>query len=144
MVVLGEFLDQCANDARKVIWGRKKIVENRIFDCNEKDKSEDKDFGWLAPNGTFYAVEFGKHQAWASQYLLNDYRNGNIESKCNEDPGDKMCEMGFILIHKPYGYFSITRNREKRITNKQKEFLVSYFEKRNMDQWLEKLYQEEL
>ncbi len=141
---MGKFLDQCENDAWEVIWGRKKIVGNRIFDCNEKEKSENKDFGWLAPNGSFYPVEFGEHQAWASQYLLNEYKKGNLEQKCKENPGDKMCEIGFILIHKPYGYFSISRSYEKRITKKQKEFLVSYFEKRNMDQWLEKLYQEEL
>lgn len=145
MIVLGEFLDQCANDAREVIWGRKKIVGNRIFDCNEKEKSEDKDFGWLAPNGSFYPVEFGEHQAWASQYLLNEYRNGNIELKCNEDPGDKLCEMGFILLHNPHEYnFSITRDCKKRITNRQKEFLIDYFEKRNMNKWLEKLYQEKI
>lgn len=148
MIVLGKYLDQCANDAWKVIRGEKKIIGNRIINCNEEDekiKSENEDFGWLSPNGTFYSVEFGKHQTWASQYLLNEYRNGNIELKCNQDPGDKLCEMGFILLHNPHGYnFSITRDYKKRITNRQKEFLIDYFEKRNMNQWLEKLYQEEI
>ena len=148
VIILGKYLDQCANDAWEVIRGRKKIVGNRIVDCNEEDKkfkNENEDFGWIAPNGTFYPVEFGKHQAWASQYLLNEYRNGNIELKCNEDPGDKLCRMGFVLIHNPHGFnFSVTRDYKKRITNRQKEFLIDYFEKRNMNQWLEKLYQDEI
>lgn len=40
----------------------------------------------------------------ASQYLLNEYREGNIELKCSEEPGDKLCELGFILLHNPHGY----------------------------------------
>lgn len=145
---MGTFLDQCAGDAWEIIRGRKKIVGNRIIDCKEeceKIKNDNEDFGWLAPNGTSYSVEFGEHQAWASQYLLNEYRKGSIELKCNEEPGDKLCGMGFILIHNPHKYnFSITRDWKKRITNSQKEFLIDYFEKRNMNQWLEKLYQEEI
>lgn len=148
VIILGKYSDQCANDAREVIRGRKKIVGNKIIACNLTDKnieSQEENYGWLAPNGTFYSVEFGEHQAWASQYLLNEYREGNIELKCSEDPGDKLCEIGFILLHNPHGYsFSITRDYKKRITNRQKEFLINYFEKRNMNQWLEKLYQEEI
>lgn len=148
VIILGRYLDQCANDAWEVIRGRKKIIGNKIIDCNLMDKnieSQEEDYGWLTPNGTFYSVEFGNHQAWASKFLLNEYRKGNIELKCNEDPGDKLCEIGFILLHNPHGYnFSITRDCKKRITNRQKEFLIDYFEKRNMNKWLEKLYQEEI
>lgn len=145
---MGKYLDQCAKDAWDVIKGRKKIVGNKIIECNltdENTEGQEEKYGWLAPNGIFYSVEFGNHQAWASQYLLNEYRNGNIELKCDQDPGDKLCEMGFILLHSPHRYdFFVTRDYKKRITNKQKEFLIDYFEKRNMNQWLEKLYQEEI
>lgn len=145
---MGKYLNQCAKDAWDVIKGRKKIIGNKIIECNLTDKnieSQEENYGWLAPNGTFYSVEFGNHQAWVFQYLLNEYRNGNIKLECDEDPGDKLCELGFILLHSPHKYdFFVTRDYKKRITNKQKEFLIDYFEKRNMNQWLEKLYQEEI
>ena len=145
---MGKYLDQCASDAWEVIRGRKKIIDNKIIDCNLADKnveSQEENYGWLAPNGTFHSVEFVKHQAWAYQYLLNEYREGNIELKYNEDPGDKLCKMGFILLHNPHGYnFSITRDRKQRITNRQKEFLVDYFNERNMDNWLAKLCQDDI
>lgn len=143
---MGKYLEQCANDAWEVISGRKKIVGNKIVDCKIDDKrTKTEDYGWLAPNGFFYPSDFGEHQAWASQYLLNERRKGDIEMEPGTDPGDKLSQMGFILIHNPNGYnFSITRNHEKRITNKQREFLIDYFEKRNMDNWLNKIYQEEI
>ena len=145
---MGTFLDQCASDAWDVICGKKKIIGNRIVNCNKtkiEEKKVNEDYGWLAPNGTFYSVEFANHQAWASKYLLDEYRKGNIELLCDKNPGDKLCEMGFILIHNPHGYnFSVTRDKEKRITNNQRDFLINYFEKRNMEQWLNKVYRDQL
>lgn len=61
---MGKYLDQCADDAWEVISGRKKIVGNKIIDSEIKINRED--YGWLAPNGEFFPVEFGNHQAWAS------------------------------------------------------------------------------
>lgn len=53
---------------------------------------------------------------------MNEYRNGNIELEYDEYPGDKLCELGFILLHSPHKYdFFVTRDYKKRITNKQKE-----------------------
>ena len=85
----------------------------------------------MAPDGTFYPVEFGNHQAWASEYLLKLYSNGQISDeqarpKDNGDVGDLLTDMGWILIHNPHGYnFKITRNLSKRVTNKQKDYLCS-------------------
>lgn len=144
---MGKYLDQCLQDAWDITRGKKKIIGNRIVLCDDSTKTirDNNDYGWLAPNGEFYPVEFGEHQAYALNYLLNEYKKGNIELKCDEDPGDKLCEMGFILLHNPHRYdFSVTRDYKKRITNRQKEFLIDYFEKRNMNQWLERLYQEEI
>lgn len=114
---MGKYLDQCAKDAWDVIKGRKKIIGNKIIECNLTDKnieSQEENYGWLAPNGTFYSVEFGNHQAWASQYLLNEYRNGNIELECDEDPGDELCELGFILLHSPHKYDFLSQEIIKR------------------------------
>lgn len=146
--LMGYYINQCATDAWGVIQGRKKIVGNEIVNCeNSADtpETENKDYGWLAPNGKFYHVDFGEHQAWAAQYLADEYRNGNIELKVSEEPGDVLTAMGFILLHNPHGYnFSITRDCKKRMTNKQKEFLIDYFNERNMDNWLVKLDQDDI
>ena len=131
---MGKYLDQCCNDAWDVIRGRKKIVGNKIIDIEGVEGIEKKSeevYGWLAPNGKFYPVEFGNHQAWASEYLLKLYRDGEISDKQarpndNGDVGDLLTDMGWILIHNPHGYdFKITRNLSKRVTNKQKVYLRS-------------------
>lgn len=76
-------------------------------------------------------MEFGNHQAWASEYLLRLYREGKISyeqvrREDNGDVGDLLTDMGWILIHNPHGYdLKITRNLSKRVTNKQKDYLRS-------------------
>ena len=131
---MGKYLDQCCEDAWDVIRGRKKIVGNKIIkigDVKEVESKSKENYGWLAPDGTFYSVEFGNHQAWAAEYLLKLYREGKISyeqasRKDNGDIGDLLTDMGWILIHNPHGYdFKITRNLSKRVTNKQKEYLCS-------------------
>ena len=78
---MGDFLDKCASDAWDIMSGRKKIIRNKIVscECNELKEDTNQDYGWLAPNGKFYPADFGEHQAWASQYLLEQYRNGKID-----------------------------------------------------------------
>ena len=130
---MGEILDQCLKDAWDIVRGRMKIVGNRIIDVEdaEEPKKNKEVYGWLAPDGTFYPVEFGNHQAWASEYLLKLYHDGEISDeqarpKDNGDVGDLLTDMGWILIHNPHGYdFKITRNLSKRVTNKQKDYLRS-------------------
>lgn len=140
---MGKYLDQCADDAWEVISGKKKIVGNKIIDSEIKINRED--YGWLAPNGEFFPVEFGNHQAWASKYLLDEYRRGNLELSCGKNPGDKLCEIGFILIHNPHGYhLSITRDSSKRITLRQKDFLLNYFEKNGLTEWSYKLLEDKM
>lgn len=131
---MGKYLDQCCNDAWDVIQGRKKIIGNKIVkieDIKEVESKSKENYGWLAPDGTFYPVEFGNHQAWAAEYLLRLYRDGEIsyeqaKREDNGDVGDLLIDMGWILIHNPHGYdFKITRNLAKIVTNKQKDYLRS-------------------
>ncbi len=89
----------------------------------KKKKKKKMIMAGLLPDGTFYSVEFGCHQAWATEFLANEYRSGNkaVKVSYQEESGDKLCEMGFILIHNPHGYnLSITRDLSKRITTRQK------------------------
>ena len=130
---MGEILDQCLKDAWDIVRGRMKIVGNRIIDVEdaEEPKKNKEEYGWLAPDGTFYPVEYGNHQAWASKYLLRLYLEGEISyeqarREDNGDAGDLLTNMGWILIHNPHGHdFKITRNLSKRVTNRQKEYLRS-------------------
>lgn len=131
---MGKYLDQCCEDAWDVIRGRKKIIGNKIVnieDTEETDKKNKEEYGWLTPDGTFHSVEFGNHQAWASEYLLKLYCEGKISyeqtrPKENGDVGNLLTDMGWILIHNPHGYdFKITRNLSKRVTIKQKDYLRS-------------------
>lgn len=131
---MGKVLGQCCDDAWDVIRGRKKIVGNKIINFESAKEIENKSkevYGWLAPDGLFHPVEFGNHQAWASEYLLKLYREGEISyeqtrHEDNGDVGDLLTDMGWILIHNPHGYdFKITRNLSKRVTNKQKDYLRS-------------------
>lgn len=129
-----KYLKQCCDDAWDIICGRKKIVGNKIVNIEDTEviKRKNKEvYGWLAPDGTFYSVEFGNHQTWASEYLLKLYREGKISYKQtirenNGNASDLLTNMGWILIHNPHGYgFKITRNLSKRVTNKQKDYLRS-------------------
>lgn len=55
---------------------------------------------------------------------------------------DQCAKDAWDVIH---GYnFSITRDCKKRMTNKQKGFLIGYFNERNMDDWLAKLDQDDI
>lgn len=129
-------LQQCCDDAWDVIQGRKRIAGNKIIDVKQveefSEESKQSDYGWLSPNGTFYPVEFGNHQAWAASYLLSLYRSGkisyeqsNLRNKGNA--GDSLVEMGWVLIHNPSRFsVKITRDETKRITQSQREFLYSY------------------
>ena len=35
----------------------------------DEEEHTTEDYGWLEPNGTFHAVEWGDHQEWANDYL---------------------------------------------------------------------------
>lgn len=131
---MGKILDQCCKDAWDIISGRKKIVRNVIVEVNESNPvhEDNQEYGWLAPDGKFYQVEFGNHQAWAAEYLLNLYRDGQLsydEAKLegNKNAGDVLADMGWMLIHNPTGTsIEITRNESKRISKAQKDFLYDF------------------
>ena len=140
-----ETLNRCANDAWDVIQGRKKIVRNKIIQNDYKEESKES-YGWLAPDGKFYKSDFGQHQTWASDYLLREFKDGNIEElSIGENPGDILINKGWILIHNPSGFqLHITRNVSKRMTLKQKDFLLEYFTDMAAFEWIKKLDQDEI
>ena len=146
---MGSILDQCANDAWDVIRGRKRIIGNTIIDVQEASECVDKtetEYGWLAPDGVFYPVEFGNHQAWASEYLLRLYREDKITYEqakigSNQNAGDILVNMGWILIHNPSNMLiKVTRNESKILTKSQKDFLYDFYLKHGDIQKANELY----
>lgn len=148
---MGKYLEQCCNDAWEVIRGRKRIVGNKIIDVKQNSDYEEDlqstEYGWLSPKGEFYPVEFGNHQAWASDYLLNLYRNGKISYeevrvKDNANAGDLLIKMGWILIHNPSRqHIKISKDESKRETKPQKQFLYDFFCKHGMTEKANELYE---
>lgn len=146
---MGSILDQCCNDAWDVIRKRKKIVGNTIVDVKEDSEGVENietEYGWLAPDGVFYPVEFGNHQLWASEYLLHLYENDKITYKeiilsGNQNAGDKLINQGWILIHNPSNtLIKVTRNESKTITKSQQEFLYDFYIKHGDPEKANELY----
>ena len=97
----------------------------------------DDDYGWLAPNGDFYAVEWGEHQGWAERHLRD---HPDIYTDWDEDDyilsetvaGDYLTKRGWILFHNPsQGMAYLTRDDTCHMTRAQREFVYDYYTKRN-------------
>lgn len=106
--------------------------DDPVSDFIERMSSDtEDDYGWLAPDGTFYPVEFASHQSWAWRKLKE---LGAIEKhELNTGSyGDKLVEMGWALLHNPgMGTAFVTSSDSKSLTKKQKDFLFDYYTKRN-------------
>lgn len=92
------------------------------------------DYGWLAPDGTFFPVEFANHQSWAQEKLIE---LGAIEKhELNMwNAGDKLVDMGWALLHNPgMGTAFVTSSDTKPLTKRQKDFLFDYYTQRNKHQ----------
>ena len=93
----------------------------------QKDARDD-DYGWLEPNGTFHAVEWGEHQVWADHYLEEHLSEEEYDKYYLFEAGDYLTEHGWILLHSPsQGIAYITRDNSARVTKAQKEFLYQYY-----------------
>ena len=91
------------------------------------------DYGWLAPDGTFYPVEWGEHQSWAYTWIKNHYQNENSDDiDLLDKAGDVLIQKGWVLLHNPArGTATVTHNDAKNMTKAQKEYLFDYFTQRN-------------
>lgn len=89
------------------------------------------DYGWLAPDGTFYPVEFANHQSWAWRKLIEIGAADKNEPN-SWNAGDKLVEMGWALLHNPgMGTAFVTSSEIKPLTKMQKDFLFDYYMKRD-------------
>lgn len=110
------------------------------------------DYGWLHPNGTFYPVDFGEHEAWAGRYIEENYPD-EYESAMSPQPESKdsyhsygdflVYRKNFCLLDNPaQGLARVTCNPARNRTKAQKEFLFDYYTKRNHPE-IAKLYFDE-
>lgn len=111
-----------------------------------------EDYGWLAPDGTFYAVKWGNHQEWAQQYIEEHFPEAaeddetDMQVHCNIGligAGDYLAEKGWVLLHSPsQGIAEPTKDPRRNYTKAQKEFLYDYYMERNKENKANEIWEE--
>lgn len=124
----------------------------------DEEEHSTKDYGWLAPDGTFHGVEWGNHQEWANNYLKEhlseeEQKVALIEinvsgmAKSGTDiigAADYLVRRGWVLLHNPSQGIAVpTRNPLKRYTKAQQEFLYDYYMERGKEKEANSVYSEE-
>lgn len=122
---------------------KQKSIDSYVKRMTDKVEHTTQDYGWLEPNGTFHAVEWGEHQNWAQSYADENYPEQaedveiDMQVKCNIGligAGDWLVERGWILLHNPMqGIAYPLVNPAKKPTKAQKEFLFDYYIERNCE-----------
>lgn len=91
---------------------------------------DEEDYGWLEPDGTFHAVEWGDHQEWADDYLQEHLDEDDYWEI--DHAGDYLTKHHWILLHNPaQGLARPTMDPSHNPTKAQREFLYDYYTKRN-------------
>lgn len=91
---------------------------------------DEEDYGWLEPDGTFHAVEWGDHQEWADDYLQEHLDEDDYWEI--DHAGDYLTKHHWILLHNPaQGLARPTMDPSHNPTKAQREFLYDYYMKRN-------------
>lgn len=112
---------------------RSAILDSAI----KRMKSEtDDDYGWLEPNGSFHPVEFGMHEKWANDHVMECFSDEYKKKRADRyiSYGDFLANRGWVLLHNPCQGIAIPITAQgKRYTKAQKEFLYQYFINRNCE-----------
>lgn len=114
------------------------ISKNEYFDKRNIIKDIKNEYGWLSPDGKFYPVDFGNHEHWAYEYLIknnanmfDDYAKYVVPEIKYPSSTDCLLYYQWIMLHNPLMEAAyVTRNENKRMTEKQKEFLYAYYKAR--------------
>lgn len=118
----------------------------------DEEEHSTEDYGWLAPDGEFFEVEWGNHQEWAQRFIEENFPETDedteidMQVKCNVGligAGDWLIERGWVLLHNPSQGIAIpTKNPTKRYTKKQQEFLYDYYMERGKEREANEVYEE--
>lgn len=111
-----------------------------------------EDYGWLAPDGTFYAVDWGNHQEWAQRFIEESFPEAaeddevDMQIHCNIGligASDYLAEKGWVLLHSPsQGIAEPTKDPRRNFTKAQKEFLYDYYIERNKENKANEIWEE--
>lgn len=123
----------------------------------DEEEHTTEDYGWLEPNGTFHAVEWGNHQEWANDYLDKNLTQEerfaamveiNASGMVKSSPdvigaADYLVRRGWVLLHNPsQGIAFPTKNPVKEYTKAQKEFLYDYYMERDCKKEANEVWEE--
>lgn len=124
----------------------------------DEEEHTTEDYGWLEPNGTFHAVEWGDHQEWANDYLDKNLTQEerfaamveiNASGMVKNSPdvigaADYLVRRGWVLLHNPQQGIAIpTRDITREYTKAQKEFLYDYYMERDCKEEANAIWQDE-
>ena len=140
----GEYLFGSRNGHEAIV---DDMVESFLAVQKYPEELKDSNYGWLEPNGTFHPVPWGEHQAWAEEYLDNNYPESSHSELYGVFCGGDILtnKLGFILLHNPsQGIAQYTMSPHHRMTKAQKEFLYDYYTKRGHNDLASNLYEEDL
>lgn len=148
-------------DRNNVLRETDQPIENRYGDqlldsfmerMLDDEEHTTEDYGWLAPDGTFYGVDWGDHQEWAQRYIEESYPDEaesdeiDMQTHCNNGligAGDYLAEKGWVLLHSPSkGIAEPTKDPRRNYTKAQKEFLYDYYMERGKENKANKVWEE--
>lgn len=120
-----------------------KFIVNSAYYKYNKVNFKTSDYGWLAPDGTFYDVPWGKHEGWAMKYVVDHFGNGEYYF-IKGYYGDFLTDRGWCLLHAPHlGSAFPTYNKLRGLTRQQKDFLFNYYVERGFLDKANALFEEE-
>lgn len=120
----------------------------------EENGEEVCDYGWLAPDGTFYPVGWGEHAGWARQWLEENhpfqadpdlywYTDAEGGKHYIQDNDVMAYSLGWVLLDNPHrGLAKVTKDPGRELTKAQKEFLYDYFIERGRTEEANALFNE--
>lgn len=146
MEIMDKIMDIVPENYLKAI---NKAMGKKVFPVDEADELVERlhvfmesDFGWLAPDGTWYPVDYADHENWARGYLLDkNVLTKNELDKLYSAADYLVDKLNFCLVHSPS--MSDPKVECKRLTSRQKEFLYDYFLKLGMPGRANQIYMED-
>ena len=119
-------------------------LDSFIKRMTDEEKHTTEDYGWLEPNGTFHAVEWGRHEGWASDYMREHMSEEEWLNDMTSRAGDYLTDRGWVLLHNPSQGIAIpTKNPLKSYTKAQKEFLYDYYMERDCEKEANAIWKED-
>lgn len=121
-------------------------LDNYFFRLKNRDTESFYEYGFISPEGKFYAVEWGEHSEWANKYCEDNWTIDELMKTNNKGKyigADYLVYIkGWLLLHNAHqGEAKLEQG--KPMTKAQKETLYDYYINYGRDEEATKLYKEE-